>query len=82
DAEGNAEGLRGQPEIQQHHRNHGCDEGNVPGRYGIGSYFRAVLIEWPSYEIPEKKKIAKVVIERVIVGDGSIEVIFRIAYGN
>ena len=25
--EGNAEGIRGQPKVQQHHRDHGRDEG-------------------------------------------------------
>ena len=32
DTEGNAEGLCGQPEIQQHCRDYGRDEGDVPGR--------------------------------------------------
>ncbi len=52
------------------------------GAPDLDAYFRAVLVEWPSYTIPERKKIAKAVTERVIVGDGSIEVIFRTAYGN
>lgn len=45
-------------------------------------YFEAVLTEWPGYTIEEKKRIAKVVIERVWVGDGTIEVLFRAAYGS
>ena len=36
DAEGNAEGLCGQPEIQQHYRDHGCDEEDAPGRLATG----------------------------------------------
>ncbi len=42
-------------------------------------YFDAILIEWKDYTIEEKKKIARVVIERVIVGDGEVEVVFRAA---
>ncbi len=45
-------------------------------------YFQAVLTEWPSYTIEEKKCIAKVVIERVWVDDDTIEVLFRAAYGS
>ena len=37
DTEENAEVLRGQPALQQHHRNHGCDEGNVLGRFAAGN---------------------------------------------
>ena len=36
DTEGNAEGVRGQPEVQQYHRDHGCDEGDVPGCAAAG----------------------------------------------
>ena len=36
DAEGNAEGLCGQPEVQQHDGDYGRDEGNVPGRFAAG----------------------------------------------
>ncbi len=52
------------------------------GAPDLDAYFRAVLVEWPDYGIPEKKKIAKAVIERVVVGDGSVEVVFRTACGN
>lgn len=52
------------------------------GTPDLDAYFRAVLVEWSGYGIPEKKKIARAAIERVIVGDGSVEVIFRTAYGN
>lgn len=52
------------------------------GSPDLEAYFQAVLIEWPSYGIPEKKKIARAVLERVIVGDGSVEVVFRAGYGN
>ena len=36
DTEGNAESIRGQPKIQQHHRDHGRDERDVPGRIAAG----------------------------------------------
>lgn len=52
------------------------------GAPDLDAYFRAVLVEWPDYGIPEKKKIAKAVLERVIVGDGAVEVVFRTACGN
>lgn len=52
------------------------------GAPDLEAYFRAVPVEWPGYGIPEKKKIAKAVLERVIVGDGTVEVVFRTAYGN
>lgn len=48
----------------------------------LETYFQAVLTEWPDYSIPERKQIAKAVIERVIVGDDTIEVIFRAPYGK
>ena len=41
DAEGNAESIRGQPEVQQHHRDHGRDERDVPGRIAAGDGKRA-----------------------------------------
>jgi len=44
-------------------------------------YFEAIFTEWQDYTIPEKKKIARAVIERVIVGDGDVEVVFRAACG-
>lgn len=44
-------------------------------------YFEAVLIEWPRYTIKEKKRIAKAAIERVMVDDDTIEILFRAAYG-
>ena len=34
--EGSAEGLRGQPKIQQHHTNYGRNERNVPRRFAAG----------------------------------------------
>ena len=36
DTEGNAESIRGQPKVQQHHRDHGRDERDVPGRIAAG----------------------------------------------
>ena len=36
DPEGSAEGLRGQPKIQQHHTNYGRNERNVPRRFAAG----------------------------------------------
>lgn len=36
DTEGNAESIREQPEVQQHHRDHGRDERDVPGRIAAG----------------------------------------------
>lgn len=44
-------------------------------------YFEAVLKEWQDYTIPEKKAIAKTVIDRVYVDDDTIDVIFRSSYG-
>ena len=41
DAEGNAESIRGQSEVQQHHRDHGRDERDVPGRIAAGDGKRA-----------------------------------------
>lgn len=37
----------------------------------------AVLNEWPSYSIAEKKAIARAAISRVIVGDDTVEIVFR-----
>lgn len=45
-------------------------------------YFEAVLEEWQDYTIAEKKKIAKAAIERVLVDDNAIHIIFRAAYGS
>ena len=36
DPKGSAEGLRGQPKIQQHHTNYGRNERNVPRRFVAG----------------------------------------------
>lgn len=47
----------------------------------LEQYFEAVLTEWPRYTIEEKKRIAKAAIERVMVDDDTIEVLFRAAYG-
>lgn len=44
-------------------------------------YFAAVLTEWPSYTIAEKKLIAKAAIERVLVAEDTIEVVFRAPCG-
>ena len=41
DTEGNAESIREQPEVQQHHRDHGRDERDVPGRIAAGDGKRA-----------------------------------------
>ena len=43
----------------------------------LDAFFDAVLDEWPDYTIPEKKQIARAVIARVVVGDDTIEVVFR-----
>ncbi len=43
----------------------------------LDAVFDAVLDEWPDYSIPEKKQIARAVIARVVVGDDTIEVVFR-----
>ena len=45
-------------------------------------FFAAVLTEWPSYTIAEKKQIAKAAIERVMVEEDTIEVVFRAPYGD
>ena len=45
-------------------------------------FFSAVLTEWPSYTIAEKKQIAKATIERVLVAEDTIEVVFRAPYGD
>lgn len=45
-------------------------------------FFAAVLTEWPSYTITEKKLIAKAAIERVMVEEDTIEVVFRAPYGD
>lgn len=45
-------------------------------------YFEAVLAEWPSYTIEEKKRIARAVLGRVTVEDEEIEVTFRAPYGT
>lgn len=45
-------------------------------------FFEAVLTEWPSYTISEKKQIAKAVIERVEVGDDTVDIVFRAGYGS
>lgn len=47
----------------------------------LEQYFEAVLTEWPRYTIEEKKRIAKAAIERVMVNDDTIEILFRAAYG-
>lgn len=47
----------------------------------LEQYFEAVLTEWPRYTIEEKKRIAKAAIERVMVDDDTIEILFRAAYG-
>ncbi|MDY3619212.1 recombinase family protein [Agathobaculum sp.] len=39
--------------------------------------FAAVLSEWRGYSIPEKKQIARAVLARVNVGDGTLELVFR-----
>ena len=44
-------------------------------------FFQAILTEWPDYTIPEKKKIAQAAIRRVVVGDDTVEVVFRLPYG-
>lgn len=44
--------------------------------------FCAVLSEWPYYGIPEKKRIARAVLDRVVVGDGTVEVVFRAPLQN
>lgn len=51
-------------------------------RPDLEAYFRAVLTEWPDYTIPERKQIARAVLERVTVGDDAIEVVFRTAPGT
>lgn len=45
-------------------------------------FFAAVLTEWPSYTIAEKKLIAKAAIERVMVEEDTIEVVFHASYGD
>lgn len=45
-------------------------------------FFAAVLTEWPSYTIAEKKQIAKAAIERVLVAEDTVEVVFRAPYGD
>ena len=45
-------------------------------------FFAAVLTEWPSYTITEKKLIAKAAIERVMVEEDTIEVVFHASYGD
>ena len=47
----------------------------------LEQYFEAVLTEWPRYTIEEKKRIAKAAIERGMVDDDTIEILFRAAYG-
>lgn len=44
-------------------------------------FFQAILTEWPDYTIPEKKKIAQAAIRRVVVGDDTVEIVFRLPYG-
>ena len=41
--------------------------------------FAAVPAEWHSYDIPEKKAVARAAIERVWVDDDAVEVVFRAA---
>lgn len=45
-------------------------------------FFAAILTEWPSYTIAEKKLIAKAAIERVLVAEDTVEVVFRAPYGD
>ncbi len=45
-------------------------------------FFAAVLDEWPSYTIAEKKQLAKAAIERVLVAEDTVEVVFRAPYGD
>lgn len=45
-------------------------------------FFDAVLTEWPSYTIPEKKQIARAAIERVLVDEDCVDITFRAPYGS
>ena len=45
-------------------------------------FFAAVLDEWPSYTIAEKKQLAKAAIERGLVAEDTVEVVFRAPYGD
>lgn len=48
----------------------------------LQALFLSVLNEWKDYGIAEKKQIARIVIDRVMVGDGSIEIVFTAGYGD
>lgn len=48
----------------------------------LNPFFSAVLDEWPTYTIAEKKQIAKAAIERVLVEEDTIQVVFRAPYGD
>lgn len=43
-------------------------------------YFAAVLEEWPSYSVAEKKMIAKAAIARVDVDDDTVYITFRVGF--
>ena len=44
--------------------------------------YRAILAEWQDYTIEEKKRLARAVLRRVVVGDGTLRVVFRLPYGG
>jgi site-specific DNA recombinase len=45
-------------------------------------FFEAILTEWPDYTISEKKRLAQAVIRQVMVGDDTIDIVFRCAFGT
>ncbi|WNX84458.1 hypothetical protein RWV98_18085 [Agathobaculum sp. NTUH-O15-33] len=45
-------------------------------------FFAAVPEEWPRYTIEQKKRIARIALERVDVGDGEVTVTFAAGFGD
>lgn len=45
-------------------------------------FFAAVPDEWPTYTIEQKKRIARIALERVDVGDGEVTVTFAAGFGD
>lgn len=48
----------------------------------LAPLFEAILAEWPDYTISEKKRLAQAAIRQVIVGDDTIDIVFRSAFGT